>query len=312
MNLDDVPVYLGGHRVVARMQWGGRLVIPSYNIDVAGLALRDRVWEAAVTRLVQECLQPGQVSVDVGANFGYFVILDAMIVGHTGRVVAIEANPHIIPFLYENVHCNAAYHRVSVYHRAAWSRSGEELNLCFAPAFLGGGSARELWESDQSDRPVAKSLQDALWDHRLVETATDETGKVTANVPVVWFKVRSATIDEICADLPQAHLIHMDVEGAEAHALLGARKLIERSPDIRIIFEWAAQRWQHGNAEARAVWRQTWDWLRAQDFTVRELVRQEADGGLKMSEPLTFNYLCNEAPGGNFIALRPHVDPWRK
>ena len=309
--LDEPPVYLGNHRVAAWMQWGGRLVMPSYNIDVAGWALRDRVWEAAVTRLVQECLRPGQTSVNVGANFGYFVILDTTLVGHTGKVVAIEANPYIIPYLYENVHCNGAYGFVSAYHRAAWSRSGEELNLCFAPAFLGGGSARELWESDQSDRPIAKSLEDAFWDHRLADLTADETGKLNANVPVVWYKVRTTTIDDVCNDLGQAHLLHMDIEGAEAHAMLGARQLIERSPDLRIIFEWASHRWVHGNAQSRAAWRQAWGLLQQQDFTVRELVQQEADGGLVISKPLTFDYLCNEALGGNFIAARPRVDLWR-
>src|SRR5262249_3363908 len=162
MDQDQQAVYLGNNRVVATMQWGGRLVLPSFNIDVASWTLRHRVWESGVTRLVQECLRPGQTSVNVGANFGYFVILEAMIVGSSGRVVAIEANPHIVPFLVENVEINAAHSCVSIYHRAAWSRGGEELNLCFAPAFLGGGSVRELWQSDQSERPVARDIADAL------------------------------------------------------------------------------------------------------------------------------------------------------
>jgi FkbM family methyltransferase len=283
--------------------------MPSYNVDVALLCLRDRIHEPPITRLVQECLRQGQVAINVGANFGYYAVLDATSVGVTGRVIAIEANPYIIPYLVENAHLNG-YEIITVYHRAAWSRSGEELNMCFAPAYLGGGTARELWSHDFSWRRVAASLDDALWDQRLVETSTDANGRVHADVPVVWFKVPSGTIDEICADVPKAHLLHMDIEGAEAHALHGARKLIERSPDIRIIFEWDSGRLTHGDPAARAMWETTWGWLVEQGFRVRGVNGQDKRGAVDLGPPLTFDYLSKEVSFGNFIAVRPHADAW--
>lgn len=307
--IDYMPVYLGDRRVAARMQWGGWLVMPSYNVDVALLCLRDRIYEPAVTRLVQDCLRPGQVAINVGANFGYYAVLGAMSVGLTGRVIAIEANPYVIPYLAENAYLSG-FRIISIFHRAAWSGSGEELHMCFAPAYLGSGTARELWTHDFSWRRAAASLEDALWDHRLVETSTDADGRLHAEVPVIWFTTPAATIDEMCADVPQAHLLHMDIEGAEAHALCGARNLIERSPDIRIIFEWDSSRLSREGPETRIMWDTTWAWLMQQGFLVREVVGQAADGTAGAVGPLTFDYLSREAPFGNFIAVRPHVDAW--
>lgn len=57
------------------------------------------------------------------------------------------------------------------------------------------------------------------------------------------------------------------------------------------------------------MWESTWDWLVAQGFRVREIVHL-ADGGYQISKPLTFDYVSNDASGGNFIAVRRNADPW--
>jgi FkbM family methyltransferase len=47
-------------------------------------------FEEKTERLIESCLKPGMVAVDVGANFGYHTFRLAQGVGPTGRVLAVE------------------------------------------------------------------------------------------------------------------------------------------------------------------------------------------------------------------------------
>lgn len=54
---------------------------------VVGLHGQETAW------LLRRLLHPGMTFVDGGAHFGYFTLLGASLVGETGRVVAVEADP---------------------------------------------------------------------------------------------------------------------------------------------------------------------------------------------------------------------------
>lgn len=47
-------------------------------------------FEAKTERLIELCVEPGMVAIDIGANFGYHTFRLAQRVGATGRVLAIE------------------------------------------------------------------------------------------------------------------------------------------------------------------------------------------------------------------------------
>lgn len=306
----DPPIYLGDRRLLVRTRWGGRLVVPTYNIDVAIGAARDGLIEPWTTRLVQELVREGDVVINAGANFGYYSVLSAQIVGAGGRVIAIEANPHIVPYLIASCFWSGVSNRVAIYSCAAWHKSGETLTFFFSPAFLGAGSATELWSSESPQGPARETIDEAMWDETFVRANTDELGRVQLDAPV-RFQATTRTIDDICADVPRAHLIHMDIEGAEALALQGAKGLVQRSADIRIVFEWSSHRYKHGSPEARKGFEETWKWLVGQGFRVRELFPRIADnGGIYVSEPVEFDYLAHQAASGDFVAIRSHNDPW--
>jgi hypothetical protein len=95
--------YLGRDRMLVKTAWGGWLEVPTFNMDVAVGAMRDGIIEPWTTRAVQELLRPGSVYVNVGSNFGYYVALAGAIVGDTGKVVAVEPNPYVIPYLLRNL-----------------------------------------------------------------------------------------------------------------------------------------------------------------------------------------------------------------
>jgi FkbM family methyltransferase len=64
-------------------------------------------FEPRETALVRAWLQPGMTFLDVGANFGYFTLLAASIVGAEGRVLAVEPSPYAYGRLSETVGVNS-------------------------------------------------------------------------------------------------------------------------------------------------------------------------------------------------------------
>ena len=98
----EPPIYLGDRKLLVQTKWGGHLVVPTYNFDVAIGAARDGVIEPWTTRLIQELVREGDVIINAGANFGYYAVLSAYHAGQRGKVIAIEANPHIIPYLIDS------------------------------------------------------------------------------------------------------------------------------------------------------------------------------------------------------------------
>ena len=75
-------------------------------------------YEPQETLLVREILKPGMTFVDVGANWGYFTLLAAHLVGPQGTVVALEPDPRMFARLAANVSRNG-YRNVTLHQFAA-------------------------------------------------------------------------------------------------------------------------------------------------------------------------------------------------
>jgi len=51
------------------------------------------LYEPTQTAWFKQCLHPGDVFIDVGASFGWYTTLGALLVGQTGKVFAFEPSP---------------------------------------------------------------------------------------------------------------------------------------------------------------------------------------------------------------------------
>jgi FkbM family methyltransferase len=106
-------------------------------------------YEPQETAVVQSLLKPGGCFVDVGANWGYFSLLGAGLVGPAGRVVAFEPHPALFDALTENVRRNHLS-QVTALRVAAADRDGE-MNLAgFANDGGNSGLSRLTHEPDSS------------------------------------------------------------------------------------------------------------------------------------------------------------------
>ena len=74
--------------------------------SVAGEACFTGRYEPQETQVCAHILRPGSAFVDVGANWGYFSLVAAGLVGAAGRVVALEPEPRLFERLSSNVAMN--------------------------------------------------------------------------------------------------------------------------------------------------------------------------------------------------------------
>ena len=155
-------------------------------------------WEPRETALISELLKPGDTFVDVGANIGYFTLLASRLVGATGKVIGIEANPRTFKLLEANVALNHCAN-VDLRHVAAGEAPGFATMVEREPGNAGGDQVEFAAAASQTAIPVER-------------------------------------LDAIIGDRA-VRLIKLDIEGAEAKALRGASGLLERADAPDLVFE---------------------------------------------------------------------------
>jgi FkbM family methyltransferase len=83
------------------------LLDPAENIDSA-LLFYPQLYEHHEIRFVREHLLEGNVFLDVGANVGFYSLIASKLVGNSGMVLAIEADPVSYEKLRQNLALNGA------------------------------------------------------------------------------------------------------------------------------------------------------------------------------------------------------------
>ncbi|MGH9918826.1 MAG: FkbM family methyltransferase [Nitrososphaerales archaeon] len=207
--IETGPVYLGDHTALVATQWGGILLVDTRDTTLSPALLLNRLWEPPTTKWFEETLHGGQVFLDVGANIGYFSLLARRLVGDDGRVIAVEAHPHLTDLLRRNMILNG-FRNVTVWHRAAWSGS-TELEMHTRTHFVANSSIGSLGD-----------------DQLAVHADTEQVVKVQAD-----------SLDELVADVPRIDVVKVDVEGSELRVFSGLTRTFERNPHIAVMFEWS-------------------------------------------------------------------------
>ena len=232
-------IYLGNQRVLVRLAFGGYLVVPTWNVDVGVGLIRDGLIEPWTTAAVKALLSYANTYVNVGANFGYYAVLGAHLVERRGKVFAIEANPHLIPDLVRTTYWAGFPDVIRLFQCAVADESGRTLKLSFDPQFIGGGTVQD-WSLAIAASPPIRHFEECFWTAdkvALMKGPSHEVNKAIGFMSEI--EVVSETLDRILAEVAEVDLLHMDIEGSEPAAILGAREIIRRSPDLAIIMEWS-------------------------------------------------------------------------
>jgi len=74
--------------------------------------------------ILQQVLKPGMTVMDIGANLGYYVMMESRLVGPTGMVYAIEPSPANFSILEKNIALNKTAN-VQAFHMAISNKAGQ-------------------------------------------------------------------------------------------------------------------------------------------------------------------------------------------
>ena len=163
-------------------------------------------YEPHVTQAILRMVRPTWVCVDIGGNVGYFTLLLAKLVEAQGRVVAFEAHPGNAERLRSNVRLNGFENRVRVENVAVADGTSTAVKL-----FPGRGHASGEWNivgHDVEGNPTSPELE-----------------------------VPATSLDTYFPPGSRVDFIKMDIEGGEALALRGMRRLIsECRPALLVEF----------------------------------------------------------------------------
>jgi len=152
--------------------------------------------EPECTKILEKIVPSCARVVDVGANIGYYVLIEARL---AHKVYAIEPEPGNLELLRKNIALNSYEDRVEVYQLAISDRTGKTF----------------LAVSDIANR------------HRLIKPSEEPNDR---DIEVI-----TVTLDEFLKD-KEVDVIRMDLEGAEWLVINGMKELLSKTSKPLILF----------------------------------------------------------------------------
>ena len=178
---------------------GMDFILPCGDFGVTLEAESTGTYEPLTTSTLKSILSEGMTFVDVGAHVGLFSLPALHWVGKRGKVVSFEPHPDNYVMLVENARRNDLEDRL-IAVQSAISDVKATVNLHRSTFNTG--------------------------DHRLFH----QGGRNAIKVPCT-------TLDEYFPSGAKVDVIKMDVQGAEAAAFRGMKRVLEENQDIQVVWE---------------------------------------------------------------------------
>ncbi|QNG26980.1 FkbM family methyltransferase [Synechococcus sp. HK01-R] len=173
-------------------------------------------WEMENTARCEEVVRKlgdNPVIFDVGANYGWYGLILSRLHSNS-NIYFFEANSSLIPNLQKTTLLNGISLRSKIVNRAVSVASGDTLTLSI-PGLHRGSASTQGFNTD-------------------LEIFHEKSADV------VQQKIDSISLDDYCRSesIESIDFLKIDVEGAEANVLLGAKGVIEKSSNLSIFMEW--------------------------------------------------------------------------
>jgi len=154
-------------------------------------------------------LREGMTVWDIGANIGYYVLMEAKYVGSTGKVYAVEPSPSNYELLKKNLELNDYTDRVETFQVAISNKNGES----------------ELYLSEMSN---INTFNPHLF----------RFGRTSGNLSGTALMVPTSDVRSFTKDKRQVDLVRMDIEGHEVDVFESIIKSVEQEAfSAGILFE---------------------------------------------------------------------------
>lgn len=105
--------------LVERQIHGSRMLLDTDDPGLSAELIRDGTREAEAPFILEEIIESGMVALDVGANLGFYALIEARA---GARVTAVEPNPRNVEILKKNVALNG--YEITVVEAACGNKNG--------------------------------------------------------------------------------------------------------------------------------------------------------------------------------------------
>ncbi|MBL4773422.1 MAG: FkbM family methyltransferase [Alcanivoracaceae bacterium] len=205
--------YLGNYQSICRILGRFKIYIDSRDRTLGPYLLMDGFWEIQITECIAKNVKQGMNVIDLGANYGYYSLLMAGLIGNKGnKVYSIEANPNIFSLLKNSIRINGFKNKV------------DPINIAVID-----GEAQEMQFSFKNDSAMNGHL---------------EVYRKKSNIEESII-VKANNLDNIIPVGEKIDFIKVDIEGAEHMFWQGSSRIRKDNPDIKILLEFNARRYQY-------------------------------------------------------------------
>jgi len=155
--------------------------------------------EFEATKVIENIIKPGYKIFELGANIGYYALLESRLVGQGGKIFAVEPEQTNFQLLNKNIELNSVSN-IETHNFAISDQSGE------IPFYITENS-----NLHSMIKPKHGSYQTVL--------------------------VKTQSVDTFLADKGQIDFIRMDIEGYEYYALKGMNNTLANNPNLHLFIE---------------------------------------------------------------------------
>ena len=125
--------YLGNNQILCQILGNKKMFVIGDDLGFSPHMIMEGYWEYWLTKYFAQHIRPGDTVIDIGANLGYYSILAADLVTSTGKVVSIEANPHVFSLLSKSMVLNGYDDRAELHNFALASKDETGTRNFFVP-----------------------------------------------------------------------------------------------------------------------------------------------------------------------------------
>jgi FkbM family methyltransferase len=185
-------------KMVIREIQGSKMYLNLNDFGLSKQLVLKGIREPECTRIMKKELKKGMVIAEIGANIGYYALIEASIIGEKGKIYAIEPFPINFDHLQKNIKINSYDKIIEPYNLAISNRSGKE---------------------------------------KLFVTSKHNLCNMLANKEEEFVEVKTDTLDNFIKNKKNPDLIRMDIEGFEYYAIEGMKKTISKCNSCKMFIE---------------------------------------------------------------------------
>lgn len=209
--------YLGNNTTICRILGRFNLFVDTRDRGIGMHLLMRGLWEMYITEYIAQFVKKDMVVLDVGANYGYYSLLMAQLVGpDQGRVISFEANPFICGLFDDSVSINGFKSRVSVNNMALSDEQSEDAAFFVPP-----------------NAPMNGHL------------ISSREKRYKNSIPEGSIYIKTTTLDAFIKPNTRIDFAKVDIEGAEYQFWLGSKRVRQDNPHMVFLLEFNAARYEN-------------------------------------------------------------------